>query len=147
MDLKLQAKQTQVLSQRMIQSAEILQMTSQELNTYINDLALENPVIDLSEAVWDGRQRESIEQQQWLTSFNEENYYLYQRQNNDDDYDFKTSWNIDTDQGETLQDYLWSQLVTEDFTEKEKEILRFMLESLDSKGYLTESTEDIARCL
>src|SRR5699024_1174456 len=42
---------------------------------------------------------------------------------------------------------LWSQLVTEDFTEKEKEILRFMLESLDSKGYLTESTEDIARCL
>ena len=50
MDLKLQAKQTQVLSQRMIQSAEILQMTSQELSTYINDLALENPVIDLSEA-------------------------------------------------------------------------------------------------
>ena len=48
MDLKLQAKQTQVLSQRMIQSAEILQMTSQELNTYISDLALENPVIDLS---------------------------------------------------------------------------------------------------
>ena len=41
MDLKLQPKQTQVLSQRMIQSAEILQMTSQELNTYINDLALE----------------------------------------------------------------------------------------------------------
>ena len=29
MDLKLQPKQTQVLSQRMIQSAEILQMTSQ----------------------------------------------------------------------------------------------------------------------
>lgn len=47
MDLKLQVKQSQVLSQRMIQSAEILQMTSQELNTYINDLALENPVIDI----------------------------------------------------------------------------------------------------
>ena len=43
MDLKLQVKQTQALSQRMIQSAEILQMTSQELNTYINELALENP--------------------------------------------------------------------------------------------------------
>ena len=47
MDLKLQVKQTQALSQRMIQSAEILQMTSQELNTYINELALENPVIDI----------------------------------------------------------------------------------------------------
>lgn len=89
MDLKLQVKQSQVLSQRMIQSAEILQMTSQELNTYINDLALENPVIDIVEPAAGDSQKESIEQQQWLNSFNEENYYLYQRQNNDDDYDFK----------------------------------------------------------
>ncbi len=106
MDLKLQVKQTQTLSQRMIQSAEILQMTSQELNTYINELALENPVIDIVEPPTAEEQRESIEQQEWLNSFNEENYYLYQRQNNDDDYDFKSSWNINTDDGETLQDYL-----------------------------------------
>ena len=43
MDLKLQTRQTQTLSQRMIQSAEILQMTAQELNTYINETALEIP--------------------------------------------------------------------------------------------------------
>ena len=109
MDLKLQVKQSQILSQRMIQSAEILQMTSQELNTYVNDLALENPVIDIVEPVAGNDQKESIEQQQWLNSFNEENYYLYQRQNNDDDYDFKDTWNINTDEGETLADYLWSQ--------------------------------------
>lgn len=115
MDLKLQVKQSQVLSQRMIQSAEILQMTSQELNTYINDLALENPVIDIVEPAAGDSQKESIEQQQWLNSFNEENYYLYQRQNNDDDYDFKDTWNINTDEGETLADYLWSQLISEDF--------------------------------
>ena len=36
MDLKLEMKQSQTLSQRMIQSAEILQMTSEELNTYIS---------------------------------------------------------------------------------------------------------------
>lgn len=144
MDIKLQVKQTQTLSQRMIQSAEILQMTSQELNTYINDLALENPVIDIVEPRGAAQQRESIEQQQWLDSFNEENYYLYQRQNNDDDYDFKNDWNISTDDGETLQDYLWSQLVTEDFSKQDTEIIKFMLESLDHKGYLSETTEDIA---
>ena len=144
MDLKLQVKQTQTLSQRMIQSAEILQMTSQELNTYINELALENPVIDIVEPPTAEEQRESIEQQEWLNSFNEENYYLYQRQNNDDDYDFKSSWNINTDDGETLQDYLWSQLITENFTDKETEIIKFMLECLDNKGYLEESTETIA---
>lgn len=144
MDLKLQVKQTQTLSQRMIQSAEILQMTSQELNTYINELALENPVIDIVEPPTAEEQRESIEQQEWLNSFNEENYYLYQRQNNDDDYDFKSSWNINTDDGETLQDYLWSQLITESFTDQETEIIKFMLECLDNKGYLEESTETIA---
>ena len=144
MDLKLQVKQTQALSQRMIQSAEILQMTSQELNTYINELALENPVIDIVEPPAGNQQKESIEEQQWLNSFNEENYYLYQRQNNDDDYDFKSSWNINTDDGETLQDYLWSQLVTEDFSSLETDMIKFMLESLDNKGYLGESAEDIA---
>lgn len=144
MDLKLQVKQTQTLSQRMIQSAEILQMTSQELNTYINELALENPVIDIVEPPTAEEHRESIEQQEWLNSFNEENYYLYQRQNNDDDYDFKSSWNINTDDGETLQDYLWSQLITENFTDQETEIIKFMLECLDNKGYLEESTETIA---
>ncbi|MCD7990922.1 MAG: RNA polymerase factor sigma-54 [Clostridia bacterium] len=144
MDLKLQVKQTQTLSQRMIQSAEILQMTSQELNTYINELALENPVIDIVEPPTAEEQRESIEQQEWLNSFNEENYYLYQRQNNDDDYDFKSSWNINTDDGETLQDYLWSQLITENFMDQETEIIKFMLECLDNKGYLEESIETIA---
>ena len=144
MDLKLQVKQTQTLSQRMIQSAEILQMTSQELNTYINELALENPVIDIVEPPTAEEQRESIEQQEWLNSFNEENYYLYQRQNNDDDYDIKSSWNINTDDGETLQDYLWSQLITENFTDQETEIIKFMLECLDNKGYLEESIETIA---
>ena len=144
MALKLQVKQTQTLSQRMIQSAEILQMTSQELNTYINELALENPVIDIVEPPTAQEQRESIEQQEWLNSFNEENYYLYQRQNNDDDYDFKSSWNINTDDGETLQDYLWSQLITENFTDQETEIIKFMLECLDNKGYLEESIETIA---
>ena len=144
MDLKLQVKQSQILSQRMIQSAEILQMTSQELNTYVNDLALENPVIDIVEPAAGDDQKESIEQQQWLNSFNEENYYLYQRQNNDDDYDFKDTWNINTDEGETLADYLWSQLVTENFSELETEIIHFCLDSLDNRGYLTEMPEDIA---
>ena len=143
MDLKLEAKQNQILSQRMIQSAEILQMTAEELNTYISELALENPVIDMVSPATPGRP-ESIEQRQWLNSFNEENYYLYQRQNNDDEYDFRDSWNIRTDEGETLSDYLWSQLITGDFTDQEQEILKFMLECLDDRGYLAEDLEHIA---
>ena len=145
MDLKLQTRQTQTLSQRMIQSAEILQMTAQELNTYINETALENPVMEISDSSAGGPDRESIEQQQWLNSFNEENYYLYQRQNNDDDYDFKDSWNIDTDDGETLEDYLWSQLISEELSADDTQIIHYMLESLDDRGYLPKILRQILK--
>ena len=42
-------EQRQVMSQQMIQSAQILQMDVQELETYIQEIALENPLIDLDE--------------------------------------------------------------------------------------------------
>lgn len=140
MALDLQMKQQQALSQRMIQSVQILQMTSQELDSYINDLSMENPAMDVKE-----KPRESIEHYQWLNSLHEENHYLYQRQNRDeDDYDPKTTWNFNTDRGETLREYLWSQLIAGDFTRKDTAIIDYILESLDEKGYLTESVEHIA---
>ena len=40
-----------------------------------------------------------------------------------------------------------SQLITENFTDQETEIIKFMLECLDNKGYLEESTETIAPTL
>ena len=142
MALSLEQSQKQTLSQRMLQSVGILQMTAQELKEYANELMLENPVVDLVEPEADSRK--SIEEEQIMTSSYEERYYLNQRQNNDDDYDFKDSWNINVNEGETLQEFLWSQLIRENFTEQEMKILKFMLECLDSKGYLTESSEQIA---
>ena len=96
MNVDLQMKQWQTLSPQMIQSAKILQMTAEELDIYINELALENPTIDVVSP---------FQQQRWLESFNEQNYYLYRKQNDDDDY--KNSWNYNADDGEPLQNYLW----------------------------------------
>ena len=45
MRLELQQKQKQILTEKMIQSVEILQMTSQELKEYVNEVMLENPVV------------------------------------------------------------------------------------------------------
>ena len=47
-DLKLSTAQKQLLSQQMLQSLQILQMSAAELESYIEDLALENPVIELA---------------------------------------------------------------------------------------------------
>ena len=51
MRLELQQKQKQILTEKMIQSVEILQMTSQELKEYVNEVMLENPVVELDEHV------------------------------------------------------------------------------------------------
>lgn len=45
MRLELRQKQKQILTEKMIQSVEILQMTSQELKEYVNEVMLENPVV------------------------------------------------------------------------------------------------------
>lgn len=141
MALSLEQKQT--LSQRMLQSVGILQMTAQELKEYANELMLENPVVDLVEP--ETNNQKSIDEERMMSSSYEERYYLRQRQNNDDEYDFKDTWNINVNDGETLQEYLWSQLIRENFTDKEMNILKFMLECLDSKGYLSEDTAEISK--
>ena len=46
-ELILTTEQKQGLSQRAIQNIEILQMSAQELESYLNKTALENPVIEL----------------------------------------------------------------------------------------------------
>lgn len=49
MELRQEQKLKQTLSQNMLQSTEILQMGQLELKEYLEDLALENPVVDMDE--------------------------------------------------------------------------------------------------
>ena len=139
MSLNLQTKQNQSMSQRMIQSIRILQMTSQELESYIDELALENPAMDVEKSAG-----ESIDAYYQLYAIQEQNRYLTQRQNNDDDYDPKGSWNILTDRGDTLRDHLLAQLDLKAFSRTEVLILYYLLENLDGRGYLTEDAAFVA---
>lgn len=145
MQLEVGLKQSQVLSQRMIQSAEILQMTSTELSSYINELALENPVIDIKESRTSENDGDMLEKYQWLSS-QESRTGVYQTQDsgNEDEYESNASWNFDADGEETLQDYMWSQIICKDLDEKQTEMIKFMLECLDGRGYFTEELEVVA---
>ena len=85
MRLELRQKQKQILTEKMIQSVEILQMKSQELKEYVNEIMLENPVVELDEHVKENTGTESIEERQQQTSAKEQYHYLTQRQSDDDD--------------------------------------------------------------
>ena len=146
MDLKLQTVQSHVLSQKMIQSAQILQMSSQELEAYMKEISLENPVIDLDEQYetgsYDGEIRRKIE---WLESSDEQNRVYY---NNDYTEDGERDcWNFDTEEGESLAEYLLSQLLTKNLTKQQVKIVEYIVNCLDDKGYFTEDKEQLAKNL
>lgn len=146
MDLKLQTVQSQVLSQKMIQSAQILQMSSQELEAYMKEISLENPVIDLDEQYetgsYDGEIRRKIE---WLESSDEQNRVYY---NNDYTEDGERDcWNFDTEEGESLAEYLLSQLLTKNLTKQQVKIAEYIVNCLDGKGYFTEDKAQLAKNL
>ena len=142
MELSLKAEQKQILSQKMIQSAEILQMASAQLEEYLNEQVLENPVMELTERAPEEFDNGELEKYQWICAHDEQNRYLYQKiEAADDDF---PEWNMDTSGPETLKEYLWSQLVGRPLTGLQQEALQFLMESLDSRGYFTDSLENFA---
>ncbi len=142
--MSMEMVQKQVLSPQLIQSARILQMNAQELSDYLKEQALENPVIDIQEnpAAKDGDDR--IQKYEWLNSFRDRGYVSLADKDPDDE-DSRDAFNFDVSRGESLEEYLHAQLITGDFTDREQEILRFMIGSLNSAGYFVENTDFIAK--
>lgn len=144
MDIRLSVTQNQVLSQKMIQSMEILQMSCQELNEYIKDVALENPVVDIEEGYeMPDKASDLIKKLEWLDSIDERNR-IYARQEYGDDSEDKRLMDYSENIGEELSEYLLHQLLTVELTDLQYDVIRYMVYSLDSKGYMEEELKDIA---
>lgn len=144
MDIRLSVTQNQVLSQKMIQSMEILQMSCQELNDYIKEVALENPVVDIEEGYeMPDAASDLIKKLEWLDSIDERNR-IYARQEYGDDSEDKHLMDYSENMGEELSEYLLHQLLTVDLTDLQYDVIHYMVYSLDSKGYMEEDLSDIA---
>lgn len=142
MGIQLEQSQKQILSQKMLQSVEILQMNAQELTEYIRELSLENPVMDIEEAAAEDKAKERVRKLEWLAGLDEQNrtYYQYDRRDNEDYLN-----NIGSKEGETLKDALMLQLIGNDYSEFEMEVFGYIADSLNSSGYYTEGLEELVR--
>lgn len=142
MEILLSTEQKQILSQKMIQSSEILQMASAQLSEYLNEQLLENPVMELTERQPEQFEKKEVEKYQWICSHDEQNRYLYQKvEAPDEDH---PEWNIEDEKPETLADHLWSQILTRNLPRDKEQPIRFLLDSLDHRGYFTDSIEEFA---
>ena len=145
MDIRLTLTQSQVLSQKMIQSMEILQMSCQELNEYIKEVALENPVVDIEESYEiPDKASDLVKKLEWLDSIDERNR-IYYRQEYAEDAEDKRLADYSENIGEELSEYLLHQLLTVELSDLQYDVIRYMVYSLDSKGYMEEDLEDIAK--
>lgn len=123
MKISLELAQKQLLSQKMIQSIEILQMNAQELSEYLNEVALENPAIDIE------------------AGFSAAKSMPLPRQETEPEGDV---WE---DTGDTLQEFLHEQLLTRQLDPKRMRIAEYIIGCLDSRGYFQEDVAETARNL
>lgn len=131
MDMELRTEQKLALSARMIQSAEILQMTALDLSAYLNEAALENPVLDLTTPS--------------ALSSGSISYSADYGSGESDEEDESDDWKYKDIQEENLAEYLWSQLLTSGLSGKDMDTLHYMLYCLDERGYLEATTEELAQ--
>lgn len=135
MDLSLMLSQKQILSQRMQQSAEILQMSTLTLSEYMQELTIENPVLDFDsdvpskEASYE-RLRQKLD---WMDAPDEQNkgYYQGERDESED-------WKYQQMQKEGLREYLLSQINILPYKGNTLRAIQFLAESVTGNGYLEE---------
>lgn len=146
MELKIDLSQKQVLSQHMVQSMEILQMNAHELESYIEKLALENPVIELPDSVSiqpDSRADDLQRKLDWLESTDLQNKVYYQQERSAEN--MQNNWHDSSASEENLSDYLLAQILLSDYSKEERAIIEFMILSLDSRGYFTDELSSVAQ--
>ena len=143
MGIRLEMTQQQQLSQKMIQSAKILQMSSLELENYLKETAVENPVVDIEEpSVPDDDADEMERRLEWLVSSDAQNKSYYSDDRSADDR--QDMWNVKDNRGEDLLTYLESQLMAQRLPENEHRAAEYIINMIDSRGYFTEPLESVA---
>lgn len=141
MGIGLRAVQSQKVSQGLVQQAAILQMSSPELTSYIEEIALENPMAEIEEKHDMDCEKEKLDRLEWLAEFDEQNRFYYQSERDADQGDI---FNVSTYETDQLEDLLKMQIIGCVNSEEEKEIIEYLIRCLDRRGYFTDSVEDIS---
>jgi len=138
MKLSMTVAQKQILSQRMQQSAEILQMGMITLCEYMQNVAIENPVIEWDETSNEQEYDKVLKKLEWLDATDEQNKRYYQEEK--EDQEENDDWKFKQQEEETLEEYLLFQINTLPITTKQRNILSFIVKSIKEDGYLEEDT-------
>lgn len=140
LDLSLVTEQKQSISQKTLQNIEILQMSAQELELYINDLVLENPVMDPEAAPADSHPASDDQ----TLSFDDYSFTLTRKTDSDESNPGNLIANLQDNRKNSLKEHVRFQLIPHFHNEMDKSVLYFLIESLDERGFLTVSRKELS---
>ena len=137
MELSLQMQQKQILSQKMQQSVEILQMNAVALSEYIREFAEENPLVEWNEEKEPVQQEntELLQKLEWLEEADEQNRSLYRMEHEQEEKERETNA-FGRKEGQSLREFLLFQINIQKIPAGHKAVLRFLAESTAESGYL-----------
>lgn len=144
MELNMTQKQIQTLSPQMMQAMEVLQMGTQELLEYIEEQTMENPVLERLEESSDHEAENADLRRRldWLEAGDYQNRQYHREDSEGDDDPLRTYGVVDDE--ETLCEYLFDQLRTLHLELPMLEAAAFLVESLNSSGWLDEDVPTLA---
>lgn len=146
MDLKLNISQKQklIVTQTVQQSINILQMSAYDLREYIDKEFEENPVLDgeFEFVESEKKYQDKIDYKEMIK------YLQFDSYSNTSNFEYNHEEEVSIfnfiAEKKTLKDYLYEQLLEVKTNLKEIEIVQYMIESLNSRGYLEDTIESIA---
>lgn len=143
MELKMDISQKQIITQQMIQSMEILQMSTLELDNYLEKLSQENPVVELVETPIEkepGIQEKLFRNLEWLSSGDRQNKAYYQQDGSD--LDNESNLQDIRNRGVSLSEFLLPQVIGE--KQPFRRVLEYIIYSLDANGYYHDDLSALA---
>ena len=150
MDLNFSMKMTQqqkmIMTQNMQQSIKLLQMSLHDLREYINDEYSENPVLEINEesnfsedtnySDLEKYNSEQIAEDMYYDSYNDK----HEASHSNEDI---SPLNF-IEKKKSLKEYLYEQLLETDEEQYIVMIAKYIIESLDGRGYLEIPIEELA---
>ena len=150
-DLTIEQSQKLVMTPELIQAIKILQFNTQELDSYIQEQILTNPVLEQETPVDPEPQvsdqtKEELSWQDYIRNSDNDDSSYRQWEEKKDDEDSNSIERFTTSDV-TLPEHLMFQFQFADVTEEERAIGSYIIESLDENGYMTSQPEEIAQTM
>ncbi|WP_411170017.1 RNA polymerase factor sigma-54 [Clostridium sp. MB05] len=144
-NLNLTQEQKLIMTQQMQLSIKLLQMSTYDLREYIENEFVENPILegDFDFVQEDKEYQDKINYKEMIKYLEFDNYgsQSYGEYNKEDDV---SPFNFICEK-ESLTEYLHEQLLESDEDEYKKAIVSYMIENIDSRGYLDMPLESICK--